>query len=64
MSRRVTFMTQRRLHNTVDQNSDKAASLTESQSRVILGFEDAPVRDAVIAGGLLLFPNLAGRGNA
>lgn len=48
----------------MDQDSKKAASLTESQARVILSFEDAPVRDAVIAGGLLLFPKLASGGNA
>lgn len=57
-------MTQRRITNQVDRNSQKAVSLTESQARVILSFEDAPVRDAVIAGGLLLFPKLTPGGAA
>lgn len=57
-------MTHRRFHSNVDQNPQKAASLTDSQARVILSFEDAPVREAVIAGGLLLFPGATARGTA
>ncbi|WP_447948261.1 hypothetical protein [Microbacterium maritypicum] len=57
-------MTRRRLRSNVDQNPQKAASLTDSQARAILSFEDAPVREAVIAGGLLLFSGATTRGTA
>lgn len=58
MSSNVTSMTNRRVSAPADTKPQKAASLTASQARVILSFEDASVREAVIAGGLLLFPNL------
>lgn len=57
-------MTRRRIHSKVDQTPHKAAGLTLSQARVILSFEDASVRDAVKAGGLLLFPEASPKGLA
>lgn len=54
MSSNVSVMTNfRRRSAAADTHEPKATSLTTSSARALLSNEDAPVRDAVIAGGLL-----------
>lgn len=56
MSSNVSLMTNHRRRQAVAATQkQKATGATASRARAILDNEDAPVRDAVIAGGLLLF---------